>query len=149
MKKNLILFICFSILIATCIHGTAFCCLTEKEVTRLDLPNVTKILLKIESADEKGRDAYLNNCKINIYDFAKRILISDFLTDVQKLDFYLRIQPLYPNNVEVGSVLGYDIIKTFMKYKKQPLNKIIDSIKDPKLKERIKAALLEADMLTE
>jgi hypothetical protein len=136
-------------LITICVHGTAFGCLTEDEVARIDSPNVTKILLKIERTDEKERDAFIENCKISIYDFAKKILISDFLTDEQKLDYYLRIEPLFPNNAEVASVLGYDIIKTFMKYKKKPLEEILDSIKDPILKGRIKAALLEADMLTE
>jgi hypothetical protein len=149
MKQNHIMLAYLSILFAIFAHGTAFGCLTEADTMHLDLPNVKRIILKIESADEKGRDAFLDNCKISIYDFAKYILKSDFLTDVQKLDYYLRIQLLYSDNAEVSDVLGYDIIKTFMKYKKRPLKQIIDSIKDKKLKERIKSTLIEADMLTE
>jgi len=124
-------------------------CFSEQDIKGLNSNKVLRILSHLEKSTKEGRYKYFGNCEIGIYDFAESILKSDYLSDVQKLDYYLRIQPLYPNNAELGSVLNYDRIKIFMKYKKRPLKDIVDSVEDPALKKRIKGALLDADMLIE
>ena len=113
----------------------------------LSSEKILEILASIEKFTEEERHQVFEKCKI--YLFAENIIKSNKLKDEQKLDYYLRIQPLFPNNAEMGSVLGYDTIKLFLKYTSRPLGEIVESIKDKKLKKRAKDALIDADLLEE
>ena len=148
MKLNILYLIICLLLTNICIQ-TGYCCLEQKDIKKLDSKKVLEILLRIEESTEEERSKFIDNCPVSIYEFAEKILKSDLLKDVEKLDYYLRIQPLYPNNVKLGIALHYILINVFMKYKKKPLKDIVESIKDPNLKKRIRDALLDADMLVE
>ncbi len=143
---QLMFFICM-LSISKCFSqvDSSFC--KNLEQTELTSEMTLKILFNIEKLSFKDRYQVFEKC--NIYFFAENIVKSKNLNDIQKLDYYLRIQPLFPNNAEMGSVLGYDRIKLFSEYTSQPLKNRVDSIKDKQLKSRVKAALIDADLLDE
>ncbi len=122
--------------------------LSDKNITDLNSNKINEILSSIKNMMVTHRYIILENGSGNIYKFAENILKSD-LPDTLKLDYYLNIQPLYPNNAEMGSVLGYDIIKQYLKYKTEPINEMLASIKNESRKRRIKSALLDADLIIE
>lgn len=146
MRQILFTFILSFIILSFAAIQTAQCCFSEKEIENLDSKTAQKIFSILEKTTEEERDKYFV-CTVGIYALAESILKSDSLTDVQKLKYYYRIRPLYPRNAELGSVLGYDTIKLFMKYKKHPIEQTVESIKNPKTRKYIRKSFIDADML--
>ncbi|MCP4392807.1 MAG: hypothetical protein GY804_00810 [Alphaproteobacteria bacterium] len=146
MKQILITFMLCLLISSFTFIRSAQCCFSEIEIKNLNSEKAENIFSILEKSSKDVRDKYFH-CKVGIYELAENVIKSEALTEVQKLVFYYRILLLYPNNAELGSVLGYDTIKLFMKYKKQPIEQTVDSIKDLKIRKYIKKSLIDADML--